>query len=319
MRQTCALATALFSFAVAEEIAPAELDSWNATDFCHSPTDPDCEQCCIENPSGSDRAWTVLSWSGDCSKCKPGDPYGPNCANCFPGVQQWYNEESEEATKPAKCKPCSQCLRRVVSDYQQTMTDPISDGPCTCDPTQAPKDRDCSCGAPGVDCCDCYCQYQADIRAYCKLDPDPKTFPRPCVYDKMYNESRGDKFTLECDKDGYYKLEQCGKVAPPKLPPSPPPTQVVASAATQAHMPMLAAEGHRRLQPGSGWCWCTEPTYGVQNGTTAVHAGARADCTHTIQCDLLPEGACNTRKALCNWTYIEFDQGYVCLNLPQKA
>ena len=113
MFKALVLGAALCGAAVAEE-TPAGSDGWNSTDFCHSPSDPGCEQCCIEE-TGSSPGWTVLSWTGDCSKCLPGQPYGPACGDCFPGVQPWYTEESFVASEPANCKPCSKCLRRVVS------------------------------------------------------------------------------------------------------------------------------------------------------------------------------------------------------------
>ena len=51
-------------------------------------------------------------------------------------------------------------------------------------------------------------------------------------------------------------------------------------------------------------CWCAEPSYGIQNGTTAVpKANGPPDCVHTLQCMLLNELQCPTIGAqFCNWT-----------------
>ena len=149
------------------------------------------------------------------------------------------------------------------------------------------------------------------IRCLCAIPQglDPEQMPGPCEMDRMVNESKNLEFKAQCDPDGYYSAVACGDTAPPKLPPSPPPTRATTVSAL------------RGLQPGRpGWCWCVEPSYGIQNGTTAVKHpdGApppRMDCSGTVQCDLLNEKACAVQGALyCNWTLIPFSGGYYCAN-----
>ena len=76
------------------------------------------------------------------------------------------------------------------------------DGSCDCTKADAPVEGDCSAGAPGVESCNCWCDYNMQMRDWCGLDPDPTVFPGPCAYDKMVADSRGDDFDAECDNAG---------------------------------------------------------------------------------------------------------------------
>jgi len=301
-------------------LVSSQSDPWSDLESCHKPTDEGCESCCDSTSKGT----VVRTWTGNCTGCVPGAPCEPGncpCGNCFPGAQPWWNEESflQPGQEPPKgCKPCSKCTRRIIGDFIQTMFDTPQDGPCKCPDPEAtpPGDGDCSCGAPGVACCDCQCQYKGDMQVYCGLDPTPATFPGPCAFDKLYNTSRGDPFTAKCDSKGYYDIIDCGPVAPPPLPPSPPEARAEMRRQAAAH-PVVH---HRRVldeaPPGSGFCWCVEPTYGIQNGTSAVHAGADPpNCHPTVQCGLLNKPTCVATAQFCNWTYIPFDKGYECVNL----
>ena len=62
------------------------------------------------------------------------------------------------------------------------------------------------------------------------------------------------------------------------------------------------------------YCWCVEPSYGIENGTTAVpKENGAPQCLHTLQCMLLNAQGCKTIGAqFCNWTVIPFDNGTYC-------
>lgn len=221
---------------------------------------------------------------------------------------RWWNEVINHPDgPPAGCKPCSRCRVRDMTDYREIMFgtclpgdvgDPLCkpDGSCDCSKAQPPTEEECAAPAPGINSCTCWCDSNAKMRDWCKLDPDPTVFPGPCAYDRMVAQSKNEEFPLECDEQGYYKLVQCGPKAPPHLAPSPPSAQ-----------PAEAAAGDM--------CWCSEPSYGIQNGTSAVPkaSGTGPDCVHTLQCELLNIQACGTIGAkFCNWTVIPFDNGTLC-------
>ena len=227
---------------------------------------------------------------------------------------------------PETTRPCSACTLREIHNFRQVLFAKPDGCSCPDPPPEPPAGKDCPAGAPGKIGCDCWCQDAAQMSLLCGLDPDPATFPGPCILDRMFNQSRNHEFTAICDPatGGYYATVACGDHAPPALPPSPPmppynPPATPPPALTAAAAVAGGGGGQRRgLQPGrKGACWCVEPSYGIQNGTSAVaHPdGARPppmDCTETVQCELLNEKACGAFAAYCNWTLVPFDDGHIC-------
>ena len=288
--------------------AAAALEPWNEVETCHKPADEGCAVCCASDPGGG------VDWqtsTNNCTGCFAGAPCEPGncpCGDCAPGSPPWYNDIGHTATAPAGCsKPCSNCTVMLVKNYIEAMYNVPDDGPCKCDDSASPpQGRGCYCALPGVHCCKCHCQIQAQIKGFCGLDPTPEKFPGPCAFDELYNTSRGLNFTGECSSDGYYKTVRCGPVAPPPLPPSPPwpgsslgaPPQSQTSGAAPG--PQLGDSDHEPPQ----YCWCVEPTFGIQNGTASWRQGATTPvpCHDTVQCDLLNKFACAKHSAFCNWT-----------------
>eukprot|EP01047_Picozoa_sp_COSAG01_P046132 COSAG01_NODE_4306_length_5147_cov_2.402932_6_plen_337_part_00 len=299
-------------------VPPAPSPSaWNDT-ACHSPTDRGCETCLVANATlpgpVPTTTWLQRRWTGSCKGCLPGVPYGPQCGNCFPGVQPWYNGHQYGAPgtpPPAETtKPCSPCSLREQHDFREALF-AKPDG-CVCPPDPAPPVGDCPASGPGKMGCDCWCQDAAQMAALCQLPATPDTFPGPCVLDRQLAQSRNEEFDGFCNEQtGYYEVVACGDQAPPALPPSPPmppwtpppataaaPTAVAPSSSSSSNSSSSISSSMRQLQPGHrGACWCVEPSYGIQNGTSAVPhpTGApppRLDCTETLQCELLNKNAC---------------------------
>ena len=297
---------------------------WNDFETCHKPTDEGCHTC-LGTPSPS----SGVDWrtsTNNCTGCFVGAPCEPGncpCGRCDPGSPPWYNDIGHSDSAPTGCeKPCSNCTTLLVKNYIEAMFLVPHDSPCKCpDPKLSPPPQgvDCDCGLPGPagnpHCCKCHCQIQAQIKLFCNLDPAPDKFPGPCEFDRLYNTSRGLKFTGVCDADGYYQTVRCGAVAPPPLPPSPP----RASAIAQPQQLLPSALDVDRSAPGGPLhCWCVEPTFGIQNGTSSWRKGATEPATYchdTIQCGLLNQPKCNKLDTFCNWTLNFGGQSYGCHNL----
>ena len=314
--------------------------AWNDT-ACHEPSDPGCNTCCeLELPPGGAETaagqWVAQTWAGNCTGCVEGAPCEPHdcpCGDCFPGVKPWWNEMTVLPNgAPADCKACSRCKVRAMTDYREVMFgvcghgddgDPLCKPDKSCDCTQAvpPVEGECEAPAAGVNSCNCWCDYNSQMKNWCGLDPDPTVFPGPCAYDRQVAQSRNQEFAAECDDAGYYKLVQCGPKAPPALPPSPP--------GSGSGFELRSTAGHRSLLSTSrptdaasvaaaaagDSCWCAEPSYGIMNGTTAVTkaSGAVPDCVHTLQCALLNIQECAIIGAtFCNWTVIAMSNGTWC-------
>ena len=255
-----------------------------------------------------------------CSPTAPCEPGNCPCGNCFPGVRPWYNEdEFHPLGPPPGCKPCSKCKVRTMFDFRQILFstclqgdvgDPLctAEGTCDCSKAQPPEEGECAAPGPGIVSCQCWCSDEQKLRDWCGLDTTPTVFPGPCAYDKQVAESKGEAFTAECDEAGYYKPVRCGPKPPPALPPSPPSAFYTATSAA-ASSPAAVAHS----QAGE-YCWCVEPSYGIENGTTAVPKEDGApQCLHTLQCPLLNAQGCKTIGAqFCNWTVIPFDNGTYC-------
>jgi len=108
----------------------------------------------------------------------------------------------------------------------------------------------------------------------------------------------------QCDASGYYKLVACGPKAPPKLPPKGPALTDGARARTgerrqlpsaDTRFPALgggaaapAAPAAAAAAAAAGFCWCVDPTYGIENGTSATPSmdASKPECQNTIQCVL---------------------------------
>jgi hypothetical protein len=307
-----AMALTLLCFvASSSSSSSAALGPWNELDTCHKPADEGCAVCGAPNPAGAPGG-SGFNWqrsTNNCTGCFPGAPCEPGncpCGDCAPGFPPWYNDVGFSAAAPAGCtKPCSNCTVMLVKNYIEAMYNVPDDGPCKCDDSAPPPQaRGCDCGLPGVHCCKCHCHIRAQIKGLCGLDPAPAKFPGPCAFDELYSTSRGLNFTGECDADGYYNTMCCGPVAPPPLPPSPP---WPGSPAGGAPLPQLQARrdgpsGQRDSDREPQYCWCVEPTFGIQNGTASWRQGATpVACHDTVQCDLLNKPACASHSAFCNW------------------
>jgi hypothetical protein len=74
-------ATAATAAATAGSRAPPPASAWNDT-ACHSPLEPNCETCLerdVALPGSSTKTWLQRRWTGNCSGCEVGVPYGPSC------------------------------------------------------------------------------------------------------------------------------------------------------------------------------------------------------------------------------------------------
>ena len=311
---------------------PSNRSWWGDPATCHAPGQPGCEVCCEDvdvpagtPPPGGFPTYSKNFFSGNCTGCvAPRDPVA--CANCFPGVRPWYNENDYLGSagtppKPPSCLPCSNCTIRVIDDWRTAMDWEQPTGGCQCEDNTSPAPGDCQSQAPGYLGCECFCNYHNQIKHYCGLDPSPATFPGPCVFDKMFNDTLGLPFTGECDADGYYKLVSCGPKAPPKLPPSPPPPSVAGFVPWPAAVaaPDGAATGVKGANKADNFCWCVEPTYGIQNGSSSVARGKVPNCQPTMQCNRFNKQMCSSLGSKwCNWTQIAFPGapiGHYCADL----
>ena len=285
--------------------APDNGTWWGDAGTCHGPHEQDgCERCCLDwdgvpQPGVPSPSWIEYTWSGgNCSQCKVAGSM--ECADCFPNVRPWYNEEEFKGYpgKPprpplSQCKECSKCMLRVQQLYRmyiQVLDKANPDPPSGCNCSGADP-------APPVgDCfptfsCDCMCNYQQQLENYCKLDTDPASFIGPCKFDQMFNKTMGYQFDGQCDKDGYYDVVACGPVAPPPLPPNNP---------TESKAQHLL-----RQNSSKGFCWCVEPSLGIQNGSSATPGMDRSkpDCKPTVNCYVMGRDMCNTvGKKYCKFT-----------------
>jgi hypothetical protein len=166
--------------------AAAHASSWNDTD-CHEPMQSGCSTCCqmnVTDPSSGALTWAKVGWSGSCEGCV--EPGSPACANCFPGVRPWYNDQQFAAPGtpvPEDCKRCSPCTIREMDDFRNSHFPKPQD--CTCPPDPDPPTGDCAAEKPGVMGCDCWCQDAAQMSALCVSDrcapPMTATIQHCCV------------------------------------------------------------------------------------------------------------------------------------------
>lgn len=97
---------------------------------CRSPSDMNCMNCCVKQPSGC----LVKFW----------------LSSGITGVTPWYNTEQLRTSCPTGCMPCASCL----AHDEESLCQMLSSNQMSCDCTKVNPGSD-PCSRPMS--CECYC------------------------------------------------------------------------------------------------------------------------------------------------------------------
>lgn len=242
-------------------------------------------ECCVPEAAG----FTIRSWTGEM-----GMPI-----TSF-NVKPWYNSIGFSTDSCGGRPMCSACIDadtddfRTISDQKpvQSATQPA----CVCDASKAWEDGCPPADLPYVVSCGTWCCGAWKAQFLCQLPKGVGSaqLPGPCA---EYNGRKLEK-KLQCTSDGYYSDLQSGLMPPQNFPGAKRPT-------------------------GSQMAWCTDPSTGVQNSSTAVAFAQRLslNCADTVRCEKMNRHVCQGQvgRRYCNWVSpIGAYGGAGCLPIAQK-